>query len=40
MIHLTYSGRGVGPVVLSRAFGVGGCGVEFWLIGGMSLLIF
>lgn len=40
MIHLTYSGRGVGPVVLSRAFGAGGRGVEFRLTGGTSPLIF
>lgn len=40
MVHLTYTGLGVGPVVLSRVFGAGGRGVEFNLTGGQGLLIF
>lgn len=39
MIHLTYTGLGVGPVVLSRAFGPAGRGVEFRLTGGTFPLI-
>ncbi len=39
MVHLTYTGLGVGPVVLSRAFGAGGRGVEFRLTGGTFPLI-
>lgn len=39
MIHLTYTGHGVGPVVLSRMLGAGGRGVEFSLTGGTYPLI-
>lgn len=34
MVHLTYTGLGVGPVIVSRMFGAGGRGVEFDLTGG------
>lgn len=40
MIHLTYTGLGVGPAVLSRIFGAGGRGVEYDVTGGQGLLIF
>lgn len=39
MIHLAYTGMGVGPVVMNRSFGAGGRGVEFRLTGGTFPLI-
>lgn len=39
MIHLTYTGMGVGPVVVSRTMGPGGLGVDFRLTGGTFPLI-
>jgi hypothetical protein len=39
MVHLAYTGLGVGPVVLSRMIGPGGRGAEFRLTGGTYPLI-